>query len=1106
MQYRLALDVGTASIGLAAYELNEEGEPVDIRYHTVRIFEEPLQPARKQAVGLPKKAARRLARQQRRQIERKAGRLRGIAEALRKLGLNPATVGPDSGQNIHRLRAQAAAERIELADFARVLLKLAKRRGYRGGFRARKEGEDAGVVEGGISRLKAELRPGETLGQYLARRHDAKQTLKLKEAGLYADRELVTEEFRRLWATQAEHHPVLRDPAVEKAFRDAILFQRPLKSPAPMVGLCRLEPAHPRAPMADPAAQAFRIEKQLADLRWGMGREPETLTPEQKSVIRGLLRNQDTVKFESIYKALDKAGCPKPPGRALNLHRASRDELRGDRTRAVLRSKKFQLLEDWDRLSPATQSELIGLLADLGSPEQLDDPEWHRRFFRQVPDGKEADGRRRFRLEQQHFGGELIGFVEKLLNTRQFDRLGKMGFDSGRSGYSAAALEKLTALMRQEGLDESEAIARAYPETTAEKTLHASLPPPPETGNTVVDVALRQLGREIRNCMAALGGPPAEALVELSRDMALGVERRNEIESRIDRNRRRRLKAAEELQRHGAAATRANVDKYLLWEEQEKKHCPYCNRDIALADVVNGQATQFEHILPRSLTRVGGKREQLVLAHGECNAAKDNNTPWDAFGGNPPRDPERWGAVLAQAQRFAAKKELKGKARLLTLEDWEKEVLGEDVIQGFSDRQFQETSWIAKLTAGWLRQICPSVQVSRGEMTAYLRRIWHLDTVIAEARLEAGLPVFDTEGGRLTRDDFDRHRRCWENHPDLSREERTDRRIDKRKDHRHHLIDALVIGLSSPRLYQKMAREYKQRAEGLPHGQRPKLTLSVKPPLKDLRKKALELVKHCTLSHKPDRWPGGPLFKATAYGVAEISEEGTVRLRLKPSELAEKPPAGGPRRVLVLRQRLAELADDKTSVEKARAWLGDIASAEVRRIVLEAFDRRVAGGKSARQALLEPIVHPQYGTPIKAVKMMVGNRPGVYLDATEAHPVIHESRQGRHYKLLQHEGYAYLEVQADGKGVKTRLVRPVEAVREERTTLPEGTKRFFKGDCVRDRRQKINGILLIKQIWSQGNGCLLMVPYTDAREIAEVKKEEGPRIVSGKRLLDLKVV
>ena len=154
MAYRLALDVGTASLGLVALPLNEQLQPVDVVYSSVNIFSEPLMPAKSGGIGEPKKAARRLARQQRRLFERRARRLRRLAHLAPLIGLQANQIPPDDGQHIHAQRASAASQRIGLPELLNVLLKLAKRRGYGGGFKVKKEGEEAGQVQGGIEHLK----------------------------------------------------------------------------------------------------------------------------------------------------------------------------------------------------------------------------------------------------------------------------------------------------------------------------------------------------------------------------------------------------------------------------------------------------------------------------------------------------------------------------------------------------------------------------------------------------------------------------------------------------------------------------------------------------------------------------------------------------------------------------------------------------------------------------------------------------------------------------------------------------------------------------------------------------------------------------------------
>ena len=66
MDYRLALDIGTASCGLIVLALDNNHEPIAIAHHSLSIFSEPVLPHAVGEAGEPKKAKRRRARLARR--------------------------------------------------------------------------------------------------------------------------------------------------------------------------------------------------------------------------------------------------------------------------------------------------------------------------------------------------------------------------------------------------------------------------------------------------------------------------------------------------------------------------------------------------------------------------------------------------------------------------------------------------------------------------------------------------------------------------------------------------------------------------------------------------------------------------------------------------------------------------------------------------------------------------------------------------------------------------------------------------------------------------------------------------------------------------------
>ena len=1080
MKYRLGLDVGTASVGLVALQLDEKNQPVKPVYQSVRIFNEPMLPAKKGGIGEPRKAARRLARQQRKGRQRSSRRLKRIAELGRLMGLEPDAILADKGQHIHKVRAQAAVAEVSLEDLLRIFLKMGKRRGYYGDFKANKD-DDRGQVESGIHSLRTEMEESgcDTLGQYLWGRIKDGRHLRLKDDGLFADRQMVEDEFSRIWKTQEKYHSILKNNyggiPVREHFHRAIIQQRPHKSPAAFVGNCLLESMLPRAPMAQPAMQAFRIEKQIADLRWGTSRNAPPLSYEQRDVIRNRLQKNREVKMADLYKLLHRAGCPGPEGRELNLVGGDRETLTGDRTAAAM--KRMKLSDEWNDLAENHQVSVINLLADMGSPDVFDTPDWHEKLRKAKANASDPPEKQFRRIMPQ-----VRDFINKMLATGKFDRLSKMGLDGGRSSYSIKALKQILAVMQEQEKDEHGAIDIVYPgfHNTEQVQNRSNLLERYITGNTVVDVALGQVRREINAVIARLEAVPSEIIIEFSRDMKTGLHSRNKITDSMRRNEQNRKRAAQEIREHtGKEASQSQITRYLLWTEQGQEYCPYCDEQIGIGGAIDGNITEYEQIIPQSLTRIGKKRDYLVLAHKACNQEKKNMTPWQAWG----HDKERWNIIENRAKKFEEGYKIlirgnerpfkhKGKARQLLIKDFEADALDNEAVADFTDRQFHETAWVARACGKWLRSICSNVRVSRGLLTARLRRVWGLDTVIPEVRYEEGMRVFDEnyqpdkgESTQLdcmvTKDDFDKYRRYWEGHH-VEKEHRTPRRLNKRIDHRHHLIDALVIALTTPGLYQRMAVHYGQVTDSGGNN----LRLYAEPELKDIRNKALELVRNCRPSHRPDRWLSGNMFKDNPGTI--IQEDG--------------------RSFYLQRKKLTELKPGD---------IDNIFPVSTRMVIRTELERRIATGDTPDQALKKQILHPYWKTPIRRVSIRGNSAEG-------AVRIEHGDRINGLYKHLIPSEYAYLEYKAGDPDSEPRLVRLHDALKSE-TAGPvlQNITRLYKGDTVYD--SFYDKQYVIRQIKADGPR-LMLSPITEA--LTDIGKVIGSRriTVSGNQIRRLVLV
>jgi CRISPR-associated endonuclease Csn1 len=865
------------------------------------------------------------------------------------------------------------------------------------------------------------------------------------------------------------------------------------------------------------AFQRFRIEKTLADLRWGAGKRAASLAPEQKRIIRNLLDQNDKVKFEEIYEALENAGYAKPQGKGLNLDRTSREELLGNSTLAALRkldrysAKKHperaaNLEQSFRALDEKTQIATINFLAEIGSPEQLDNPEWHTSFIKR--DGK-----------PRQFSELLTAFVNQIKEHDNFDRLSKMDFDGGRASYSVKALNNLSGWLEEPNwpgdwqddmkrMDEEAAIRVCYPKSLNREIKRMDkLPAPESTGNAVVDGSLRQICWTLNKMIAELGTPPDEIVVEMAREMSLGISRRNERESDINKQNKARREAEREIRAHGQTPTPSKIRRYLLWVEQEKSFCPYCNKNISLAEALSGSATEYEHIIPKSLTQVGLKNSEIVLAHHGCNQEKGDLTPWERWGNT-----DRWQSVEAAATRFDAKKRYR-KAKLLRLKDFEREVLTDESVDGFADRQFHQTSWIAKGAAQWLECLCPNkVSISRGELTAMLRRSWKLETVIPEIRYENNLPVLDT-GGKLDgkgkplpaqiilKEDFDKLKKYLEGHPVRSEDRKAspdldfNRRPDKRLDHRHHFIDAITLALTSRGLFQQIARDYKAAAERMRprDGETPeererrikaetRLRLEIPgPPLLNVRATALNAVRECRISIKTDRYQAGRLFQDFAYRV--IFPDGD-----SPARLARKKP-------------VSDLAGD--TAEQTRKNINDIVSISVRKIVLEEFDRREETGKAIKEIFASPFFHRGHRTEIKKVFCLQRSGRG-YMSTDRTFIVQHPLPTPKYEKRLLHDGYAYLEmILENGKFKSARPVTQLEG--QGQVARPSvDTVRFFRSDTVMDSQNE--RLYLVRQIKARDGGMLIMTPITETLGVADMSSKRGLLTAWGGALVRFKIV
>lgn len=177
----LGLDLGTNSIGWAYIIESEIPGKSEIKQIGSRIIQydnfvstqtgkeskEPLKDFNS-GKGVSPNAGRTLKRGARRNLDRYQLRRENLIEVLTTAGIiNTETVLTEDGKNTTfqtwKLRAKAAAEKIELNKFARVLLAINKKRGYKSSRKAKNEEEGQAIDGMGIAKKLYEqnLTPGQ---------------------------------------------------------------------------------------------------------------------------------------------------------------------------------------------------------------------------------------------------------------------------------------------------------------------------------------------------------------------------------------------------------------------------------------------------------------------------------------------------------------------------------------------------------------------------------------------------------------------------------------------------------------------------------------------------------------------------------------------------------------------------------------------------------------------------------------------------------------------------------------------------------------------------------------------------------------------------------
>ncbi|WP_320127528.1 type II CRISPR RNA-guided endonuclease Cas9 [uncultured Sphaerochaeta sp.] len=799
-KYRLGLDTGTNSIGYSVISLGDKNEPKDILDMGVRIFSDGRNPKDNQPLAV----ARRLARGARRQRDRRLQRKKLLLNQLIRDGLFPENSSERQGlkeMDPYRLRKKALDYKLSAYELGRALFQLGTRRGFKSN-RITDEPEKNKVSNSEklsqtdkISRLEEEIVSNHcrTLGEYLNLRIERNQGIRFRNG------EFDCYPSRELY--QKEFWEIKRSQCLEfpdvdwNQIEKIIFFQRPLRKQER--GKCQFYTDEDRAYSILPSAQRFRIASEVNNLKFSdLDGNTFTLSDIEKDSLIDLLQYCRTMSFGKIRSKLSIDLATK-----FNLEDERRSGMQGNEISVNMRNAEC-FGPAWDVLSIETQDEIIETLLESETNEEVFQ---YLDIFGLTPEQKQKMasmklGKKIGKLSA-HFMLDCTLLIEKE-HIRYDEAVAKMHFNHSYNPIIdlRGSLPYYGQILTDTVLGANSEAPESDPEIKYGKI-----------ANPTVHIALNQL-RKVVNAVIVEYGAPEQIVVELSRDIADSAELRHEHYVKQAERERTNTKITELLKQepfnllHPSAW---DIKKYKLWEELRDKQlvsrCPYCG-EVIPASKLFAEEIEIEHILPYSRTLLDSM-SNLTLSHRKCNQTKKELTPYEAFGHDP--DGYIWKEIKDRADNLPANKRIKFTQD--AMDDFEND-------SNFIARQLNDNRYMSKAACKYLSCVCSqnSVWSITGHDTSFLRARWGLNTIL------------NNEGN-----------------------------FKNRNDHRHHAIDALVIGLTDRSLLQKLADINKNRTG-----------ISLETPSCPFPyESVLNHVKDIVVSFKPDHGYEGRIFKETATGL-----------------------------------------------------------------------------------------------------------------------------------------------------------------------------------------------------------------------------------------------
>lgn len=705
LKYVVGLDIGITSVGWATLLLDSQDEPVRILDLNSRIFDKAEVPK----TGASLAAPRRMARGVRRRLRRRKFRLHRVRQyilrhhILDKAGLE-CLYKPKTDIDIFALRTAGLDRLLEPEEWARILLYMAKHRGFKSNRKSASDASDDGDMLDAIRKNKEVLSKYRSVGEMFDK--DEKfSDHKRNKGGSYeftVARSMLVDEIKLLFEKQRDFGLAFAEKDAEEEYIELFSAQRNFDegpggdSPyggnqiEKMIGLCTFEGKNgeKRAPKASYAFMATNLWQKINQIRIIEKGTERPLTAEEAGKIDEKAWKKEAMTYKDIRSEISLGDEASFKGLPYKWTETDKEETES--------KVKFSLVKEYHTLRKVLDKVEKNRILQL-SHDDIDNIAYIFSVYKNDDKIREA-------LEETDLDSKDIDVLIEHLGT--FSKFGHL---------SLKACYKILPYLEQGMVYSDACTAAGYDFRKSAQGSIADIP------NPVVKRAISQTMKVLKAIKQKYGCPPVEIHIEMARELAKSFDERQKMTKSIEENQSHNERIKERLQKEFNVPYPSGQDivKLKLYEEQNET-CAYSQKHIDAAKLFHDpNYAEVDHIIPYSRSFDDTYNNKVLVLTTE-NRQKGNRTPMEYLSGDEARKKQFVAWVKSDIKKPRKRENLL------------REKFTADAENDWKARHLQDTQYISRFMLNYLQnnyELTPGNTDRRrriipvnGAVTAYVRK------------------------------------------------------------------------------------------------------------------------------------------------------------------------------------------------------------------------------------------------------------------------------------------------------------------------------------------------------------------------------------------------